>query len=53
MRKILIAEDEVYARKSMKKQIRECMKDEKTVILEAANGKQGLELVREEKPDLV
>lgn len=53
MRKILIIEDEVYARQSMKKQIRECLKEEDWVILEAANGRQGLELANEEMPELV
>lgn len=53
MRKILIIEDEVYARQSMKKQILECLKEEKWCILEASNGQQGLELVKREIPELI
>ena len=44
MMKILIAEDEIYARKSMKKQILELDLGREFHILEAQNGEQGLEL---------
>lgn len=53
MMKILIAEDEIYARKSMKKQILELDLGREFHILEAQNGEQGLELFRQEEPDLV
>lgn len=53
MMKILIAEDEIYARKSMKKQIMELDFGREFHILEAQNGEQGLALFRQEEPDLV
>ena len=53
MMKILIAEDEIYARKSMKKQIMELDFGREFQILEAQNGEQGLALFRQEEPDLV
>lgn len=53
MRKILIVEDEVYARKSMRKQMVECLREKDWIIFEAANGRQGLEMVNKEKPELV
>lgn len=53
MMKILIAEDEIYARKSMKKQILELSVGREFHILEAQNGEQGLELFRQEEPDLI
>lgn len=53
MKKILIVEDEIYARKSMKKQIQECMKEQECRIFEAVNGKQGIEIVKTERPDMV
>ena len=53
MMKILIAEDEIYARKSMKKQIMELDFGREFQILEAQNGEQGLALFRHEDPDLV
>ena len=53
MKKILIVEDEIYARKSMKKQIQECMKEQECRIFEAVNGKQGIEIVKTERPDML
>ncbi len=53
MKKILIIEDEVYARKSMKKQIELLLSDKNIEILEASNGMQGLEMVQENHPELV
>lgn len=53
MLKILIIEDEMYARKSMKKQILECLKGQDVQIDEAANGRQGIDFIEEHKPDLV
>lgn len=50
---ILIVEDEIYARISMKKQIQEFDIRGEFRILEAQNGEQGLELFRKEEPDLV
>ena len=53
MRKILIIEDELYARKSMKKQLEECLESQEYKILEAINGKQGIDVIQQEKPDIV
>lgn len=53
MKKVLIIEDEVYARKSMKKQIKECLRDKNIEIIEASNGMQGLEMVNKNLPELV
>lgn len=53
MRKILIIEDEIYARKSMKKQLEECLESQEYKILEAINGKQGIDVIQQEKPDIV
>ena len=52
MKKILIIEDEVYARKSMKKQIELLLSDKNIEILEASNGMQGLEMVQEKSGNL-
>ena len=49
MRKILIIEDEIYARKSMKKQLEECLESQEYKILEAINGKQGIDVIQQEK----
>lgn len=51
--KILVVEDEIHSRQSLVKQIKTFDKAGKFEILEAANGKQGLDLFREEHPGLV
>ena len=51
--KILVVEDEIYSRQSLVKQIRELDTAGQFEILEAANGRQGLELFRSEAAELV
>lgn len=53
MRNILIVEDEVYARRSVKKQIQECSPFRNFQVFEAENGKKGLEIFRREDIGLV
>lgn len=53
MIRILVIEDEEYARKSMCKQLRELSEGREMELLEASNGKQGIEICRETKPDLI
>lgn len=51
--KILVVEDEIYSRRSLVKQIRELDKDGRFEILEASNGRQGLEMFRSQRTELV
>ena len=52
MIKILIAEDEIYARKSLLQQINDY--DSQSIsVLEAENGREALQIFKEEFPDLV
>ena len=53
MRNILIVEDEVYARQSVKKQIQECNPNRNFQVFEAENGRKGLEIFRQEDIGLV
>lgn len=53
MRDILIVEDEVYARQSLKKQILKSSFSQKFQVFEAENGKRGLEIFRQEDIGLV
>ncbi len=53
MRNILIVEDEVYARQSVKKQIQECSPNRNFQVFEAENGRKGLEIFRQEDIGLV
>lgn len=50
---ILVVEDEIYARRSLIGQIERYASPEQFRILEAGNGEQGLQIYREENPDLV
>lgn len=51
--KLLIVEDEVYSRKSLVKQMQALDKDGTMTILEAADGKEALELARTQRPEMV
>ncbi len=51
--KILIVEDEMYSRKSLVKQVQALDAAKTMTILEAADGKAALELVKRERPELV
>lgn len=51
--KILIAEDEVYSRKSIVKQIKAMDTEDEFIVFEAADGKEALEIVNREEPELV
>ena len=53
MYKILVVEDELYARESLSKLIREYDTDRQFVILQAVNGEEGEALYRAERPELV
>lgn len=53
MMTVLVVEDEVYARQSLVKQIREYDRQRQFRILEAENGAAALELAVREKPELV
>lgn len=50
---VLVVEDEIYARKSLVKQITEYARNKEFRVLEAENGETALEIVKYEKPDLV
>ena len=50
---VLVVEDEIYARKSLVKQIQEYAKGREFRILEAENGETALELARVENPNLI
>jgi len=50
--KILIADDEAYIRFLIQQTFEE-LEDEGTLILTAENGEKALEMIRQEKPDLV
>lgn len=50
---VLVVEDEIYARKSLVKQIQEYAKGWEFRILEAENGETALELARVENPNLI
>jgi two-component system, OmpR family, alkaline phosphatase synthesis response regulator PhoP len=50
--KILIADDEAYIRFLVQQTFEE-LEDQGTLILTAENGQQALEIIRQEKPDLV
>lgn len=50
---VLVVEDEIYARKSLVKQIGDYFRKKECRIVEAENGETALELVKKEKPDLV
>lgn len=51
--KLLIVEDEIYSRKSLVKQVQALDAAKTMTILEAADGKAALELVKRERPELV
>lgn len=51
--KLLIVEDEVYSRKSLVKQVQAMDAAGTMTILEAADGKEALEVVRSQRPELV
>lgn len=51
--KLLIVEDEIYSRKSLVKQVQALDAAKTMIILEAADGKAALELVKRERPELV
>ncbi|WP_395014397.1 response regulator [Robinsoniella peoriensis] len=53
MIKVLIVEDEIYSRQSLIKQIKEYDTHHQFAILEASNGEKGLELYRQERPELI
>ncbi len=53
MFKILVVEDELYARESLIKQIREYDTQEEFLILQASNGKEGETLFEKHQPELV
>ncbi|MDO4285104.1 MAG: response regulator [Eubacteriales bacterium] len=53
MLKILVVEDEIYARESLIKQIREYDAQGQFTILQAANGEEGIALYQKQRPDLV
>ena len=51
--KLLVVEDEVYSRKSLVKQMQALDKAGTMTILEAADGKEALELARAQRPEMV
>lgn len=51
-KKLLICDDEAYIRLLLEQTMEE-LEDEGVEILMAANGEEGLSIIREEKPDLV
>lgn len=51
--KVLIAEDELYARESLQRQIQRYDRDHNFETLTAENGEEGLNLCRKERPDLL
>lgn len=53
MSKILVVEDELYARESLMKLIREYDTDRQFTVLQAVNGEEGEMLYNAEKPELV
>lgn len=53
MFKILIVEDELYARESLIKLIREYDTDRKFIVLQAVNGEEGERIYNAERPELV
>lgn len=53
MFKILVVEDELYARQSLMKLIREYDVDRQFTILQAVNGEEGMSVYHAEKPDLI
>jgi len=53
MAKILVVDDEVHIRALLEQTLEELEDDYDVEILSAANGEEGLELIREERPDLV
>lgn len=53
MFKILIVEDELYARESLMKLIREYDADRQFIVLQAVNGEEGELIYNRERPDLV
>ncbi len=53
MFKILVVEDELYARQSLIKLIREYDVDRQFMILQAVNGEEGKSVYHAEKPDLI
>ena len=53
MFKILVVEDELYARESLIKLLREYDADGQFAILQAVNGEEGESVYHREKPDLV
>ncbi len=53
MFKLLVVEDELYARESLIKLIREYDVDRRFIILQAVNGEEGEAVWRTERPDLI
>lgn len=53
MVKILVVEDEEYARISLVQQLKNIPFDEECQILEAENGRRGLSLAKKERPELI
>lgn len=51
--KVLVCEDEVYARQSLIKQIKKLPMGEKFDIIEARNGEEGFELFKKDFPEIV
>ena len=53
MKKILIVDDEVHIRTLLEQTLEELEDEYDVEILSASNGEEGLEIIQEEKPDLV
>ena len=53
MKKILIVDDEVHIRTLLEQTLEELEDEYDVEILSASNGEEGLEIIQEERPDLV
>jgi len=53
MKKVLIVDDEVHIRALLEQALEELEDDYDVEILSASNGEEGLQIIQQEKPDLV